>query len=219
MERINRDVVIPEMIEHVNKNILPQYDTFDKGHQQDHIKNVWENCKLIIKNNHLKVDINMIYVISHYHDLGLIINREDHHLNSAKIMENDEVIKKYFMTDEIHVMSEAIKDHRASNNYLPRTIYGKIIADGDRQINLEKIISRIIAYNKPLSPELNRNELFNQKIYTHFCEKYGCNGSPGYLELSFKHSQAQKDLEEISKVSEEEVFKIYCKYYDMKANK
>ena len=203
-----------ELVNYIENYILPTYESFDKGHQKDHIEDVWKSCLSIVEENHLNISIDMIYVISHYHDIGLKIDRENHHLHSAKIMLDDTKIFDYFTVEERHEMAEAIEDHRASSDHLPRSIYGKVIADGDRQINSVKIISRIIAYNEPKVHKISKKELFENKVYPHLCEKYGHNGAQGYLKLNFRHSNAQKELDRLIKMSKEEVYKIYEKCWD-----
>ena len=49
--------------------------------------------------------------------------------------------------DEIKLMKEAVEDHRASSKNPPRSIYGKIVAEADRDINPLKIIKRTIKTN------------------------------------------------------------------------
>lgn len=43
-------------------------------------------------------------------------------------------------------MSEAIEDHRASLEYIPRSIYGKIISSADRNTSIEDILKRTYEY-------------------------------------------------------------------------
>ena len=77
--------------------------------------------------SHYEVDMNMVYVIAAYHDTGLVEGREFHHLASGKILTDDSRLKEWFTEEQILIMKEAVEDHRASADYEPRTIYGKIV--------------------------------------------------------------------------------------------
>jgi uncharacterized protein len=43
-------------------------------------------------------------------------------------------------------MREAVEDHRASASHSPRSIYGKIVAEADRDIEKDIVIRRTIQY-------------------------------------------------------------------------
>lgn len=60
------------------------------------------------------------------------------------ILLSDGNLKKWFSNDEIKVMADAVEDHRASLEYEPRSIYGKIISEADRVIDPERTIERTI---------------------------------------------------------------------------
>ena len=38
-------------------------------------------------------------------------------------------LRQWFPEEHILIMKEAVEDHRASNKHVPRSIYGKIVAD------------------------------------------------------------------------------------------
>lgn len=74
------------------------------------------------------VDFNVLYVAAAYHDIGHHINTKEHEIISARIMYNDLNLRKYLSDKNIEIIKEAIEDHRASSNHIPRSIYGKILA-------------------------------------------------------------------------------------------
>jgi len=219
-KNIKEKTVNPELVDYVNKYILPLYSAFDKGHQQDHIQDVWKSCQQIIKDNGIvNVNINMMYVVAHYHDIGMTINRPEHHIYSGRLLKADKFINHMFSPADVDTMAIAVTDHRASNEHAPRNIYGEIVADGDRQLDdIDKTVKRfyfaMIIKNKDEYTSLSKEEFFDQLIYNRICQKYGSNGEHGYLTLNFKQSPAQKELDEIAIMAKANMYEIYSKQYD-----
>ena len=95
------------------------------------------------------VDINMVYTVAAYHDLGHYIDRNTHEIISAQMFIEDENIKAWFTDEQINTIKEAIEDHRASNKYKPRSIYGMIVSTADRTIiDIDDTIKRTYSYGK-----------------------------------------------------------------------
>jgi uncharacterized protein len=185
MENIDK-----ELIRYIEDNIIPQYSAFDKGHNIDHVQKVIKDslyyCNKIndktINNEYqsdLPVRTDLVYVIAAYHDLGLSSGREEHHIKSGEILEKDVTLRRWFSAEEIQTMKEAVEDHRASNKYAPQSIYGKIVAEADRDISLETILYRTVAYSINKYPDYNFDQIF-ERTYSHILNKYGENG---YLKL------------------------------------
>ena len=65
-----------------------------------------------------------------------------------------------------------MEDHRASNTREPRTIYGKIIAEADRIIDADTIMTRTVQYGLSHYPTLTKEEHIERAV-THIHEKYG----------------------------------------------
>ena len=95
----------------------------------------------------------------------------------------DENIKRWFADEQRMVIKEAIEDHRASCNHVPRTIYGKIVSTADRTIvDMDNTIKRSYTYGKKNYIGLSEEEQFD-KVYEHLVEKYGESGyAKVYLE-------------------------------------
>ena len=162
---------------HIQQSILPQYDAFDGGHQRDHAETVIaESLKLARANN---ADETMSYVIAAYHDLGLKFDREHHHIHSGEILMADDTLRQWFTPDQLLIMRDAVEDHRASGKNPPRTIYGAIVAEADRQIDPLTVIHRTMAYSRKLFPEADFETLY-QRSLAHLHEKYA---EGGYLKL------------------------------------
>ena len=162
---------------YIQQDILPQYDAFDGGHKRDHAETVIrESLKLA---RAFDADETMAYVIAAYHDLGLKFDREKHHIHSSEILMADENLRKWFTEEQLLTMRDAVEDHRASGKNPPRTIYGAIVAEADRQIDPLTVIHRTMAYSLKLLPDADFETLY-QRSLDHLHEKYA---EGGYLKL------------------------------------
>lgn len=183
-----------ELINYIETGIIPKYSEFDKGHGIGHVRSVIdESLKLAVNCN---ANLNYAYVIAAYHDLGLCEGRELHHIVSGKILEADRQLQQWFSKDEIKLMKEAVEDHRASSKNSPRSIYGKIVAEADRDIVPLKIIKRTIQYSIANSPS-NDKEQHWANLLKHMAEKYA---EGGYMKLWFENSKNAKRLRDLRKI-------------------
>lgn len=140
------------------------------------------------------VNIDMVYTIASYHDLGHYIDRKTHEIISAKMFMKDEKITKWFTDEQRIIIKEAIEDHRASSKHEPRTIYGKIISTADRTIiNIDNTIKRTYSYGIKNYPELSKEEQV-ERIYQHLKEKYGENG---YAKVYLKDEEFEMALQRL----------------------
>jgi uncharacterized protein len=176
---------------YIEQNILPKYNTFDKGHNISHIQKVIDDSVLLAEK--FDADINMVYTIAAYHDIGIETNRELHHIISSQMLGKDENLKKWFMPQQIEIMQQAVEDHRASNDYEPRSIYGKIVAEADRDISLKTIIRRTLQFGLKKYPDADCDFHFD-RAYSHIVNKYGENG---YLKLYLHSEKNEQGLEEV----------------------
>ena len=194
--------------EYIYTNIIPQYKNFDKAHNLDHINDVLTNSLEISQT--YEVDVNIVFTIAAYHDIGIKFGRKNHHITSAELMMKDTVLQQWFTDDKLTLIKEAIEDHRASNDYEPRTIYGKIISEADRLIDPETIIYRTVEYGKFHFPNLSYDEHF-ERVYLHIEEKYGKNG---YLKLWLKTTKNTMGLQKLQSLlkDRERMKEIYSNY-------
>ncbi len=176
--------------QYIEEKILPRYDAFDAAHQRDHALKVIEESARLAK--YYDVDADMVYVIAAYHDLGLEVDRETHHIESARIIREDKTLQKCFSPKQIEIMAEAAEDHRASNKHEPRSIYGKIIAEADRDIDGATIIRRTIQYGLKHYPTLDKEGHF-ERFLDHMANKYA---EGGYLKLWIPESPNAAKLKE-----------------------
>lgn len=195
---------------YIEDNILPQYINYDKAHQRDHIETVIEESLNLA--DHFGVDMDMAYAIAAYHDLGIPEGRETHHITSAKRLLADKELTKWFSDEKLKVMAEAIEDHRASSKHEPRSIYGKIVAEADRNIDTEIVLRRIIQYGISHFPDLNKEEQYTRML-GHLHEKYA---EGGYIKLWIPESRNAKKLAELRLIIKDDskLRAFYDKIYD-----
>ena len=191
---------------YIEEEILPRYNAFDKAHRQDHARTVIDQSLLLAEK--LDVDLNMVYAIAAYHDTGLCEGREHHHEVSARIIVNDKNLRKWFTEEQIAVMADAAEDHRASADHEPRTIYGRIVAEADRNIEPLTIIRRTVQYGleheKAPSSAVEAEEVkafHYRRMLQHLQEKYG---RQGYLKLWFDDSENARQLEKLRNIMDDE---------------
>jgi len=157
----------------VEQQILPRYTAFDRAHQLRHVTNVINNSLKLAQK--VGADEDMAYVTAAYHDLGLEGPRAIHHLTSGKILQADSRLKRWFSPEKIKIMKEAVEDHRASASKAPRSIYGKIVAEADRELEPDTIMRRTIEYGLDHYPEKTMEEHF-VRFKEHLDEKYSAHG-------------------------------------------
>ena len=185
-----------ELKQYVETEILPRYTHFDKAHQLDHIETVIRQSAALaelLSAQGVEVDRDMVYVIAAYHDLGIVNGRENHHTDSGKILMADPFLKKYFTEEQLVTMKEAVEDHRASSKHEPRSLYGRIVAEADRQIDPRTIVLRTLQFGLQHYPELDKAGHF-ARAEAHLHEKYG---EGGYLKLWFPESDNSRKLAEL----------------------
>lgn len=144
-----------QIVHYIEQEILPRYESYDAAHRRDHIEGVIERS-LQLAAHYPELNLDMIYVVAAYHDLGLPEGRELHHISSGRLLAEDERLVEWFTPDQVQTMREAIEDHRASASRPPRTLYGMIVAEADRQIVPEVVMRRTVQYGLAHYPHLDR---------------------------------------------------------------
>ena len=119
--------------------------------------------------------------------------RAVHHITSGKILAADARLKKWFSPDQIKIMKEAVEDHRASASRAPRSIYGKIVAEADRDIDPEVVIRRTIQFGLVNYPELDKEGHW-KRFKEHMDSKYS---KDGYIKLWIPNSPNERKLNEL----------------------
>ena len=204
-----------ELISYVENSIIPQYSAFDSAHQESHVRAVIEESLRLAQ--FYDVDKDMVYAIAAYHDLGLCEGRERHHIVSGEMLKQDVKLKQWFDESQLQTMSDAVEDDRASNKYEPRTIYGKIVAEADRQIDSEVTLRRTIQYGLKNYPDLDKEGQYARAI-DHIGKKYA---EGGYLKLYIPESANAERLAKFRElVSSPELFReAFDRLYAEEINK
>lgn len=187
-----------DLVEFVEQNILPQYANFDKAHGLSHVMAVIRRSIDLVRST--GADINMVYVVAAYHDLGLSGPRAVHHLTSGKILQADSRLRRWFSDEQIKIMKEAVEDHRASASRQPRSIYGKIVAEADRCLEPETVIRRTVQFGLSNYPGLNREGQW-LRMKKHVAEKYSVNG---YIKLWIQGSENERQLNTLRSIIADE---------------
>ena len=180
-----------DLMEFVETEILPRYASFDQAHRLSHVTNVIKQSLDLARK--IGADINMAYVTAAYHDLGLEGPRAIHHITSGKILLSDLRLRRWFTPEQIKIMKEAVEDHRASASHAPRSIYGKIVAEADRELDPDTVFRRIILYGHDHYPEMNREQQWN-RFLEHLENKYS---STGYIKLWITGGDNERKLKQI----------------------
>lgn len=201
-----------DLMEFVETEILPRYSAFDQAHRLGHVNQVIKQSLALARK--IGADVNMAYVTAAYHDLGLEGPRAIHHITSGKILNADNRLRKWFNSEQIKIMKEAVEDHRASASHAPRSIYGKIVAEADRELTPDTVFRRTILYGIDHYPEKTKEEQW-ERFLSHLKNKYS---NTGYIKLWIPGGENEMKLktirELINKPSElKDIFdKIFKEY-------
>lgn len=193
---------------YIEEVIFPQYELNDMGHNIDHIRYVIERS-LKFASEVSNINLNMVYAIAAYHDIGHHIDAKNHEVVSAKILGEDQKLKEYFSKEEIDEMVCAVEDHRASLEYEPRSVYGKIVSSADRNTLIEVPLKRTYAYRIEHNPESSLEQIIEESRL-HLKNKFG---KEGYAteKMYFEDNDYKLFLKEIAELvdNEEEFIKRY----------
>ena len=192
-------------LEHyITLSIIPQYHRCDKGHDMNHIIDVIDRSSGLSR--HLNKNVNIAYTVAAFHDLGLTIGpREIHEKNSGLLIATryKNRLKEWFTDDEINIIKEAVEDHRSSSDREPRSIYGKIVADADKDTdNPYKVITRAFEHGRHLNPDYTYEEEM-ARVKDHIIKKYG---RDGYIKFYFPWSETERFLNSLIRLTEDDKF-------------
>ena len=185
--------MIPEtLITYIETAIIPRYKEFDKAHTLSHVRTVIEES-LALARQYPEADERLAYVIAAYHDTRRCRDRATHHLVSGEILMADSTLRQWFSDTEILLMKEAVEDHRASTDHEPRSIYGKIVAEADRDLEPMHIFRRTVQYGLSHYPEYSKEEQ-RKRFFEHLDHKYSAHG---YIRLWLPNSPNKENLKVI----------------------
>lgn len=187
-----------ELRTYIESEILPLYLGFDRAHGPEHARAVIGRSLALAEIYGL--DLDMVYTAAAYHDTGLSEGRERHHLVSGRIIRADRNLRKWFNEEQIETIAQAAEDHRASAEREPRSIYGRILAEADRQIDPELTVRRTVQYGLSHYPEMDKEEHWRRMV-EHLNAKYA---EGGYLKLLIPESDNAARLAELRELMRNE---------------
>ena len=198
-----------EIMTFIERNVLPRYAAFDVAHNMEHVSRVIKASIKLAET--LGADVDMSYVIAAYHDLGLKGPRAIHHITSGKILKADKRLEKWFSPQQIEIMKEAVEDHRASSSRAPRSIYGKIVAEADRDLNPDTVFQRTVQFGKEHYPDMSHEEQW-KRFVEHMEQKYS---DAGYIKLWIHGSENEKNLITLRNIikDKEKLREVFEKFY------
>jgi uncharacterized protein len=185
-----------ELVNYIEQNVFPIYTKSVDCHRLEHVKNVIKNSLGFaagVKNE--KINIDMVYTIAAFHDVGISKNRETHEIVGAEMLRADKGLAKFFTKPEIVTMANAVEDHRASNPREPRSVYGKIVSSADRRWDLDDALGVMLRYRQKYMPQMTLDEMVAD-ARQHSIDKFGENGY-AISKIYFKSSEYEKFITEI----------------------
>ena len=203
------DFVRKDLLKYINENIKPMYKTFDKAHNLNHYKFVTENCVNYAKkllDNGKNIDLEIAYVVGALHDVGIAQGREGHAKSSGKFVRSSVELKEFFDDETIEMIAQAVEDHSSHLEYEPRSIYGKIVADADRNNTVYLVFSRPTKYGLKHEPNLSRSEQID-RVYEFVQGKFG---RTGYVKYWLDIDDTKKEQEAVWSMLDDETS---CKCY------
>lgn len=165
-----------KLIKFMEEKIFPIYDTFDKGHNLDHIFAVIERAINIYKSlDNEKIDINLVYAAAALHDIGVQVERKNHAIHSSEFVMSCQELREFFNEEEITIIANACEDHSTSKGIVPRTIYGKIVCDADKDNNVDISLLRAYEFTKKYFPDFTEEQCLDN-VYEQLYLKFGPEG-------------------------------------------
>ena len=183
-----------DLMEFIETQILPRYNDFDKAHNLGHANSVIAHSVELA--TALGADVDMAYAIAAYHDLGMSGPRAIHHITGGKILATDARLRRWFSPQQILIMQQAVEDHRASAAHEPRSIYGKIVAEADRDLQPDTVFRRTVQYGLSHYPHLDLEQQW-QRFQQHMHDKYS---TTGYIRLWIPQSRNHEYLRQIREI-------------------
>ena len=191
------------------KQIKPIYKTFDKAHGISHFNFVTTNCveygKELIKQG-IEIDLEKAFVVGALHDIGIANGREGHAKSSGAFVRNCKELTNWFSSDDIEMIAEAVEDHSSHLEYEPRSIYGKIVADADRNNSVYLVFSRPVKYGLKNESYRSRQSHID-RVYDFVKDKFGRNG---YVKYHLNIPQTTKEQQAVWQLLDNEQA---CKCY------
>lgn len=187
-----------ELKDFIEGKIFLIYSTFDKGHDLNHITSVIKRALDLYKFlDDDSIDINIVYAAAALHDIGIAVERKNHALHSEKFVLNCDELKNLFTKDEIVNIACAVADHSTSRGIEPRSIYGKIVCDADKDDDLRTSLLRAYEYTKKYYPDFSEEECL-ENVYNQLVFKFGEEGKVKFWINSDNQEKFKQKMHELA---------------------
>ena len=194
-----------KLLDYIENNVFPQYAKNEQGHGIEHIKYVIERCMRFAEQFD-NIDLNILYTIAAFHDIGHHIDKKNHEKLSAEMFYNNMNMTQFFTEEERIIIKEGIEDHRASCDSVPHSDYGKIISSADRSTDVNEFLKRTHSFTLKYEPNLNQSEII-ERAYNHTKEKYGDSGYAKNYVVDDEYNKFKNTILEL--LNNKEKFKQY----------
>ena len=191
-----KDIVRKPVLDFLNHEIKPYYKSFDKAHNLAHYKFVTDNCleygSELVKLGY-DIDLELAFVVGALHDIGIINGREGHAKSSARFVKENKFLNSFYSSEIVNIIADAVEDHSSHLEYEPRNIYGKIVADADRNNSVYLVFSRPVKYRLSHNKDMTREEIAYD-VYDFVDKKFGRNG---YVKYNLNIQKTRKEQEDV----------------------
>ncbi|MBR4891288.1 MAG: HD domain-containing protein [Clostridia bacterium] len=181
-----------KLLEYIENNVFPEYLKNEQGHGIEHINYVIDRCMRFAEQFD-NIDLDMLYTIAAFHDIGHHIDKKNHEKLSAEIFYNNTDMTEFFTDEARIIIKEGIEDHRASSDSIPRSDYGKIISSADRSTDINEFLKRTHAYTLKYNPESTVEQML-ERAYNHTKDKYGNNGYAKHYVIDEDYIQFRNEI-------------------------
>ena len=192
-----------QLIEYIEKHVFPEYSKNESGHGIEHIKYVIDRCMKFAQQFD-NIDLDVLYTIAAFHDIGHYINKKNHEILSAEIFYDNDDMKQFFTEEERIIIKQGIEDHRASSDSVPRSDYGKIISSADRSTDVNEFLKRTHSYTLKHNPDAIIEEML-ERAYNHTKDKYGKSGYAKHYIIDEDYNNFKNEI--ITLINNKEKFK------------
>ena len=196
-------MIDPNLKQYFEINIMPEYSKNESGHGIEHIQYVIDRCMRFAEQFD-NIDLDMLYTIAAFHDIGHHIDKKNHDIVSAKIFYDNDDMKRFFTEKQRTIIKEGIEDHRASSDSCPRSDYGKIISSADRSTDVNEFLKRTHSYTLKHNPDATIEEML-ERAYNHTKDKYGKSGYAKHYVIDEDYDNFKNEI--ISLINDKEIFK------------
>lgn len=173
------------------------YDTFDIGHDRDHMEGVREFA-VTLAEKYCPEKLEIVYVSATLHDIGLSASRDQHEKYGYELVRKDQTLKSVYSEEDFNFILEAIREHRASSGN-PQSTVAKIVSDADKAYSdTYGLLNRSYKYEKARNPSLDMYEVL-EIASSYLTLKFGEDGTGKRLYFEESKQRMEQEYEPIVK--------------------